>query len=87
MAHPGLLVVIGAGFGVLGLFATSTLFAIVHFQYGFTPFLLIVVFLALVFGYLRRRYSTTYAIIVHAGYNFTLGMLALLATRFAEFTP
>jgi uncharacterized protein len=70
---------------VFGLVATSALFAIVHVQYGFTPFLLIVVFLALVFGYLRRRYNTTYVILVHAGYNFTLGLMALLATYLAEF--
>ena len=36
--------------------------------------------LAVILGLIRRRYSTTIAIFVHVGYDFALGLLALLAT-------
>lgn len=70
---------------VLGLGFTAVIFAFVHVQYGFTPINLFIVFLALILGYVRRRYSTTVAILVHAGYNFTLGLLALLASYLQQF--
>ena len=72
---------------VMGLAATSVLFALVHVQYGYTPFMLVIVFIAVVLGLVRRYYSTTVAIIVHAGYNFALGMLALLAAYLQQFVP
>jgi uncharacterized protein len=64
---------------VFGLLGTSIVFALVHVQYGFTPVMLVIVFLALILGHIRRRHNTTTAIFVHAGYNFILGLLALLA--------
>ncbi len=66
---------------VLGLGVTAVLFALVHVQYGLlTPATLALLIIGLALGILRQRYSTTLAIFVHAGYNFVLGMLALLAT-------
>jgi hypothetical protein len=43
------------------------------------------VLLAVILGLIRRRHNTTIAIFVHAGYNFTLGLLALLATVAEQF--
>jgi len=64
---------------VFGLFFTSLLFAIVHIQYGLTPITLAVFLLGLILGILRRRTNTTVTIFVHFGYNFILGLFALLA--------
>jgi hypothetical protein len=63
-----------------GLGFTAVIFGLVHVQYGLTPITLFVVFLAVILGLIRRLHSTTIAIFVHAGYNFALGLLALLAT-------
>lgn len=65
---------------VMGLGATSIIFALVHVQYGFSPVLIFVIFLAVILGLVRRYYNTTTAIIVHVGYDFALGLLVLLAT-------
>ena len=70
---------------VLGLGFTAVLFGLVHVQYGFTPILLFVIFLALVLGLVRRYFSNTLAIFIHAGYNFVLGLLALLAVYLEQF--
>lgn len=69
---------------VLGLGLTSFLFAMAHVQYGITPITLVVFVIGLVLGVIRQRYSTTVAIFVHAGYNFTLGLLSLLVTLYAD---
>ncbi len=65
---------------VFGLPLTSVVFALIHVQYGLTPFTLLVVLIALILGLIRRFYSTTIAIFVHVGYDFVLGLMALLAT-------
>ncbi len=66
---------------VFGIWFTSILFAIVHVQYGFlTPATLVLFLLSFILGRIRQRYSTTVAILVHAGYNFTLGMITLLVS-------
>ncbi|GMQ78280.1 MAG: hypothetical protein BMS9Abin02_0781 [Anaerolineae bacterium] len=65
---------------VFGLGFTSILFALLHVQYGYTPFMLVILILAFSLGLVRRYFSTTVAIIVHVGYNFVLGIIALLAT-------
>ncbi len=66
---------------VLGVWVTAVLFALVHIQYGLlTPATVALLIIGLVLGILRQRHNTTLAIFVHAGYNFALGMLALLAT-------
>lgn len=65
---------------VFGIWFTSILFAIVHVQYGFlTPATLVLFVLSFILGRIRQRYSTSAAILVHAGYNFVLGMISLLA--------
>lgn len=72
---------------VFGLWFTSILFAVVHVQYGFSIATLVIVFLALILGLIRRRTNTTVAIFVHAGYNFALGLLTLLATYAEQLVP
>jgi uncharacterized protein len=68
----------------LGIGFTAVLFALAHIQYGFTAITFFVLIMGVIFGYIRRRYSTTIAIVVHAGYNFTLGMIALLLPYLEE---
>ncbi len=62
-----------------GLVLTSALFAAVHVNFGYTPAFLFIFVLAIVLGWLRKRYNTTVSILVHAGYNFAQGLLVLLA--------
>ncbi len=69
---------------VFGVFFTSLLFAIVHVQYGLTPITLAVFLLGIILGILRRRTNTTVTIFVHFGYNFILGLFALLAVYIQE---
>ena len=64
---------------VFGIVFTSILFAIIHVQYGLTPITLAVFLLGLILGILRKRTNTTVTIFVHFGYNFILGLMALLA--------
>jgi membrane protease YdiL (CAAX protease family) len=64
---------------VFGLVFTSLLFAIVHIQYGLTPITLAVFLLGMILGILRKRTNTTVTVFVHFGYNFMLGLFALLA--------
>lgn len=64
---------------VFGLWLTALLFAFAHIQYGFTLATALVFVIGLALGLVRRRYSTSVAIFVHFGYNFILGLLALLA--------
>ena len=54
---------------VFGILPTALFFALSHLQYAATPALLIVLLLGLGFGLLRKRISTTAAIIAHALYN------------------
>jgi len=61
----------------LGL--TSLFFALVHMQYTLTPATLIIFVVAVGLGILRRRQSTTAAIIAHFVYNFVQLALAILA--------
>lgn len=67
-----------------GIIFTSLLFAMVHVQYGLTPITLAVLLLAIILGVLRERTNTTVTIFVHFGYNFILGLFALLATYLQE---
>ncbi|NOX62109.1 MAG: CPBP family intramembrane metalloprotease [Chloroflexi bacterium] len=61
-----------------GLVLTSFIFAFHHIQY-LNPTLLLIVALGLAFGWMRNRWSTTMAALVHAGYNATLVLLTLAA--------
>lgn len=65
---------------VFGIVPTSLIFALAHIQYGLSPATLTVFLLSVVLGIIRKRSNTTVAILVHAGYNFILGLLSLLAT-------
>lgn len=55
---------------VFGLWVSSALFTLVHAQYGLSPELLILFFVSIGFGLLRKRFSASAAIIAHASYNF-----------------
>lgn len=62
----------------LGLVLSSLLFAAGHLQYGLTVAMLEVFVIGLVLGLVRRRTSTTTAILIHAGYNTAGVLLGLL---------
>lgn len=90
------LLAVGAGLGeellfrgalqpVFGILPTSIVFAVSHVQYGLTPATLVVFLLSVVLGIIRKRSNTTVAILVHAGYNFILGLLSLLALYLEPF--
>jgi membrane protease YdiL (CAAX protease family) len=64
---------------IFGILPTSLIFALSHIQYGLSPATLTVFLLSVVLGVIRKRSNTTVAILVHAGYNFILGLLSLLA--------
>jgi uncharacterized protein len=66
---------------VFGIWFTSLLFAIVHVQYGLlTPATVILFLLSFILGFIRQRHNTSVAILVHIGYDLTLGIITLLAT-------
>jgi membrane protease YdiL (CAAX protease family) len=68
---------------VFGLWATAVLFAIIHVQYGFlTPATLALFIIGFSLGLIRRNHNTTLAIFVHFGYDFSLGIMALLLANF-----
>jgi membrane protease YdiL (CAAX protease family) len=69
---------------VLGIGVTSLLFAIVHTQYGISIATLLIFVVGYILGLIRRRQNTTVAILVHAAYNFVLGLGALLAPMLEE---
>jgi uncharacterized protein len=62
-----------------GILLTTLLFAITHNQYGLSLSTVVVFFAGLIFALLRRRFNTSTAMIAHATYNTSLGLLALLA--------
>ena len=68
-----------------GLVLTSVFFALVHSNYGITLSTLVVLLLGLVLGLLRLRYNTSTAMITHAIYNMTLGLLAYLSASWLDF--
>jgi len=55
---------------VFGLWPTAIIFALTHAQYTLTPATLIILVVAVAFGYLRRHFSTTVCIVAHFTYNF-----------------
>ena len=64
---------------IFGILPTPLIFAVSHVQYGLSPATLAIFLLSVILGIIRRRSNTTVAIIVHAGYNFILGLISLLA--------
>lgn len=65
---------------VFGLWATSLIFAMHHIQY-LSPALVLIFLLGLALGWIRNHHGTTVAALVHAAYNTTLLLLALLAAN------
>lgn len=63
---------------VFGIGLTSVFFVLLHVQYIFTPATLILLVVAFVFGYLRKRYNTNTVIMAHFVYNFIPICLAIL---------
>lgn len=61
-----------------GLIATALVFALLHSTYGLSLSTVIVFILGIVLGLVRIRSNTTTAMIVHAVYNMTLGLMAYL---------
>ncbi len=64
-----------------GLFLTTALFALLHSNYGLSVSTLLVFLLGATLGILRNRYNTSTAMITHAVFNITQGVLAYLATN------
>jgi membrane protease YdiL (CAAX protease family) len=62
---------------VLGFWPTAIIFALTHIQYTLTPAWLIILGVALAFGWIRQRFNTTTAILTHFLYNFIPLALAL----------
>jgi uncharacterized protein len=74
----------GAAQPKFGLVLTSVLFALVHSNYGITLSTAIVFALGLALGLLRIRHNTSTAMIAHATYNITLGLLAFFSISFLD---
>jgi membrane protease YdiL (CAAX protease family) len=55
---------------VLGFWATAFVFAFSHIQYTLTPASVLIFFVAVALGWIRQRFNTTAAILVHFLYNF-----------------
>jgi membrane protease YdiL (CAAX protease family) len=55
---------------VLGFWPTAIIFSMTHIQYTLTPAWLIIFGVALAFGWIRMRYSTTVSMLTHFLYNF-----------------
>lgn len=72
----------GAAQPRFGLAVTALLFALVHSNYGITFSTAIVFLLGLVLGWVRARHNTSTAMILHAVYNMTLGLLGYLGLQF-----
>ncbi len=72
---------------VLGLPLTTILFTLAHIQYGFSLITLFLLFLATVLCLVRKYSNTTTAILIHASYNFTLLIMAILATQLQHLLP
>ncbi len=74
----------GAAQPRFGLVLTALLFALVHSNYGITFSTLIVFALGLVLGVVRIRHNTTTAMILHACYNITLGVIGYIGLQFLQ---
>lgn len=70
-----------------GLWLTAALFALVHSNYGLSFSTLVVLLLGLVLGWVRKRFNTWSAMIVHGVYNSSLGLLTYISASFIENTP
>lgn len=66
---------------VFGLWPTAIVFTLSHAQYTLTPAWLIILGVAVTFGWLRERYGTGAAMIAHFFYNFIPLALSLAAPQ------
>lgn len=66
---------------IFGLWWTSLFFALIHVQYWFTPALIIIFIVSLLFGWVKKRTSTNAAIIAHVVYNFLPFLLIQLFSQ------
>lgn len=64
---------------VFGIALSSLYFVVLHTQYSLTPASLGILMVSFVLAFLRKRESTTAAIIAHFAYNFAQLTLAILA--------
>jgi hypothetical protein len=64
---------------VFGIYLTAAFFALLHTQYTLTPASILIWVVAVGFGWLRQRYSTTAAIIAHFVYNLAILLLGSAA--------
>ncbi|MEZ4667393.1 MAG: CPBP family intramembrane glutamic endopeptidase [Anaerolineae bacterium] len=69
---------------VLGVPLTALFFTLFHNQYSFTPAAIIIFVVGLALGLLRKRYSTSVAIIVHFTYDFLPFFLLFMMPNVAE---
>lgn len=74
----------GAAQPRFGLITTAALFALVHSNYGITLSTAVVFLLGLVLGMIRIRRNTSAAMITHAVYNISLGLLAYFSVSFLD---
>jgi len=64
---------------VFGLWPTAIVFTLIHAQYTLTPAWLIILGVAVTFGWLRDRYGTGAAMITHFFYNFIPLLISVTA--------
>jgi membrane protease YdiL (CAAX protease family) len=64
---------------VFGIVPTALLFALIHIHYGLTVLLIELFIVGLFLGFVRYRWNTTAAIIVHAGFDFFAILSSLLS--------
>jgi membrane protease YdiL (CAAX protease family) len=69
---------------VFGWIPTSIFFALLHIQYTLTPATLIIFLVSLGLGWLRKRQSTTAAIIAHFLYDFVPLALQVIISQAAQ---
>ena len=74
----------GAAQPRFGLLATAALFALVHSNYGITLSTAVVFILGLALGAIRIRRNTSAAMLTHAVYNISLGLLAYYSISFLD---
>jgi len=67
---------------IFGIGLTSVFFMLLHTQYTLTPASIAILVLSVSLGWLRKRHSTTAAIIAHLLYNFAQLALAIFASSF-----
>lgn len=70
---------------VIGFWPTAIVFALTHTQYTLTPAWLLILVVAIAFGWIRQRYNTTVAILTHFWYNlFQLLLLFVMPEETTE---